>query len=77
MDDSGRATAGTSGMLAGFLPETALRGYLEQNEKITVVDFKELVGLTRKQAVDLLEHFDAAKVTLRLDNERVLRQSGS
>ena len=65
----------TPGTLAKI--ETALRGYLEQNEKITVVDFKDLAGITRKHAVDLLEHFDAAKVTLRLDNERVLRRSSS
>ena len=63
----------TPGTLAHI--ETTLRGYLKEHEKITVVDFKDLVGLTRKHAVDLLEHFDAAKVTIRLDNERVLRQS--
>ena len=34
-----------------------------------------LTGVTRKHAVDLLEHFDTRKVTIRVDNERVLRQT--
>jgi selenocysteine-specific elongation factor len=57
--------------------EAALRGYLEQNAKITVIGFKDLIGVTRKHAVDLLEHYDAEKVTIRLDNERVLRQGAT
>jgi selenocysteine-specific elongation factor len=57
--------------------EAKLRQYLAEREKITVVDFKDLIGLTRKHAVDLLEHFDAEKVTIRLDNERILRQASS
>ncbi|MCH8842843.1 MAG: selenocysteine-specific translation elongation factor [SAR324 cluster bacterium] len=64
-----------------YVPETlegierALRKFLGENEKITVVDFKDLTGVTRKHAVDLLEHFDTRKVTIRVDNERVLRQT--
>ena len=57
--------------------ETRLRNYLQDNERITVIDFKELVGVNRKHAVDLLEHFDAEKVTLRLEDHRVLRQRGA
>ena len=55
----------------------ALRTYLAAHGKITVIDFKDLIGVTRKHAVDLLEHYDAERVTIRLDNERVLRQSAS
>ncbi len=54
--------------------EGRLRGYLKEHERITVIDFKELAGVTRKHAVDLLEHFDAQRVTLRLQDHRVLRQ---
>jgi selenocysteine-specific elongation factor len=54
--------------------ERKLRAYLKEKGRITVIDFKDLVGVTRKHAVDLLEHFDAERVTLRLDNHRVLRQ---
>ena len=57
--------------------EARLRKYLQDNERITVIDFKELVGVNRKHAVDLLEHFDAEKVTLRLEDHRVLRQRGA
>ncbi len=55
--------------------EEKLRGYLKAKEQITVIDFKELMDISRKHAIDLLEHFDAEKVTLRLENHRVLRQS--
>ncbi|MBI4081741.1 MAG: selenocysteine-specific translation elongation factor [Candidatus Lambdaproteobacteria bacterium] len=54
--------------------ESRLREYLHAHASITVIDFKELTGVTRKHAVDLLEHFDAQHVTLRLENHRVLRQ---
>lgn len=47
--------------------------YLKQQEEITVIDFKELLGLARKEAVALLEYFDQSKVTIRLDNIRQLR----
>jgi selenocysteine-specific elongation factor len=55
--------------------EQKLRAYLKEKREISVIDFKDLVGITRKHAVDLLEHFDAERVTLRLDNVRVLRQA--
>jgi len=54
-----------------------LKSYLAENQQITVIDFKDLTGVTRKHAVDLLEHFDAVRVTLRLENHRVLRESQS
>ncbi len=52
-----------------------LRAYLKQKEQITVIDFKELMDISRKHAIDLLEHFDAERITLRLENHRVLRQA--
>ena len=57
--------------------EEQLRAYLLEHGEITVIDFKDLTGVTRKHAVDLLEHFDAIQVTLRLDNHRVLRQTAA
>jgi len=54
--------------------EARLREHLKAHEKITVIDFKDLAGVTRKHAVDLLEYFDAQRVTLRLEDHRVLRQ---
>ncbi|MCH9045393.1 MAG: selenocysteine-specific translation elongation factor [SAR324 cluster bacterium] len=55
--------------------EARLRQYLRDNKQITVIDFKDLTGVARKHAVDLLEHFDAERVTIRLDNHRVLREA--
>jgi len=40
---------------------------------VTVVQFKELAGLARKQAVALLEHFDQLGLTRRQGDARVLR----
>jgi selenocysteine-specific elongation factor len=54
--------------------EARLREHLKAHEKITVIGFKDLAGVTRKHAVDLLEYFDAQRVTLRLEDHRVLRQ---
>jgi selenocysteine-specific elongation factor len=56
--------------------EARLREHLREHQRITVIEFKDLIGVTRKHAIELLEHFDAARVTLRLENEnhRVLRQ---
>jgi selenocysteine-specific elongation factor len=64
-----------------YVPETLatiearLREHLKANGKITVIEFKDLAGITRKHAVDLLEHFDAQRITLRLEDHRVLRQA--
>jgi len=55
--------------------EERLREHLKAHERITVIDFKDLAGVTRKHAVDLLEYFDAQRVTLRLEDHRVLRQT--
>ena len=55
--------------------ERQLRDYLAAHRQITVIDFKDLTGVTRKHAVDLLEHFDATRVTIRLENHRVLREA--
>lgn len=52
-----------------------LRIFLKEKEQITVIDFKELMDISRKHAIDLLEHFDAQKITIRLENHRVLRQT--
>ena len=56
----------------------ALKGklvsFLEKHGEITVPEFKELSGLTRKYLIPLLEHFDLAKVTLRVGDKRVLRK---
>mgnify|MGYP002813290405 CR=1 FL=1 len=56
----------------------ALKGklvaFLARRGEITVPEFKELSGLTRKYLIPLLEHFDLTKVTLRVGDKRVLRK---
>jgi selenocysteine-specific elongation factor len=59
----------------------ALRGIQEKlvallakRGEVTVPEFKEMTGLSRKYIIPLLEHFDATKVTLRVGDKRVLRK---
>jgi hypothetical protein len=40
---------------------------------LSVIEFKALTGLARKQAVAMLEHFDALGLTRREGDARVLR----
>ncbi len=52
-----------------------LVAFLEKKGEITVPEFKELAGgISRKYVIPLLEHFDLAKVTLRIGDKRVLRK---
>jgi selenocysteine-specific elongation factor len=48
--------------------------FLSARGEITVPEFKELCGLSRKYTIPLLEHFDGLKVTLRVGDKRVLRK---
>jgi len=59
----------------------ALRGiqeklvaFLAKRGEVTVPEFKEMTGLSRKYIIPLLEHFDAMKVTLRVGDKRLLRK---
>ena len=45
----------------------------ELSSPFGVGDFKDLIGVSRKYAVPLLEYFDANGVTRRVGNDRVLR----
>ncbi len=48
--------------------------FLAKRGEVTVPEFKEMTGLSRKYIIPLLEHFDATKVTLRVGDKRVLRK---
>ena len=59
----------------------ALRGiqeklvaFIGKRGEITVPEFKEMTGLSRKYIIPLLEHFDGQKVTLRVGDKRILRK---
>jgi len=50
-----------------------LISYLNENQKINLAEFRDLIDTSRKNAVALLEYFDAAKLTKRQEDYRVLR----
>jgi len=52
--------------------ESRLRGILAEQETITVAQFRDAIGSSRKVAVPLLEYFDSARVTRRVGDVRVL-----
>ncbi|MFA5866672.1 MAG: selenocysteine-specific translation elongation factor [Actinomycetota bacterium] len=52
--------------------EAAARKLIEENGKMTVSEFKDKTGTTRKYAVPLLEYFDRQKITKRDGDYRVL-----
>ncbi len=53
--------------------KTRLAEHLKQHQTMDVAAFKALLNIGRKQAVELLEYFDAQHVTLRVGNHRILR----
>ncbi|MCE5200562.1 MAG: selenocysteine-specific translation elongation factor [Armatimonadota bacterium] len=56
--------------------ENAIRSYLATNGQITVAQFRDLVGSSRKYVVPLLEYFDEKKVTRRAGDVRTLFKQG-
>lgn len=54
-----------------------LISYLKHNKSITLAEFRDLLGTSRKFALPLLEHFDEIKVTKRIEDRRILYKSGS
>lgn len=54
--------------------EAKLRAHLGAHPELTPQDWKELTGTSRKFSIPLAEHFDAQKVTLRVGDNRRLRQ---
>jgi selenocysteine-specific elongation factor len=49
---------------------------LTEKKEITAAEFRDLLGITRKHAIPLLEYFDTVRVTLRVGDKRVLRSQG-
>ncbi len=46
--------------------------YARNKSIIDIASFKELAGITRKNAIPLLEYFDSIRVTRRVGNERMI-----
>jgi selenocysteine-specific elongation factor len=53
--------------------ESLLVQYLREHREVTPIEFKDLLGVSRKFAIPLLEYFDSQKVTIRVGDKRVLR----
>lgn len=51
-----------------------LEGYFAENEELGPQDFKELVGLSRKFSIPLLEFMDKEKITMRVGDKRRFRK---
>lgn len=50
-----------------------LVSHIRKNGSIKAAEFRDLIGCGRKLAIELLEYFDSARVTLRCGDERTLR----
>ncbi len=50
--------------------------HLREKKDIGPADMKDLIGVTRKYAIPLMEYFDAQRVTVRQGERRVLRGGG-
>ena len=46
--------------------------FIKENSSMTLAEFRDITGSSRKYSVLILEHFDKNKITLRSENKRVL-----
>ncbi len=51
----------------------SLIDFLKKNGEITTPQFKDLTGVSRKYTIPLMEYFDLNQVTVRVGDNRVLR----
>lgn len=72
----------------GFLVQVSVGYYIEKGvledaikklkatgwEKFTISEFKELLGISRKYAVPLLEYLDSQRITIRTKDYRILKK---
>ncbi|MBI2153813.1 MAG: selenocysteine-specific translation elongation factor [Candidatus Rokubacteria bacterium] len=56
--------------------EEKLVGFLKEKKEITPADMKDLLGVSRKYAIPLMEYFDGQRITTRVGDKRVLRGAG-
>ncbi|MBI3625423.1 MAG: selenocysteine-specific translation elongation factor [Candidatus Rokubacteria bacterium] len=56
--------------------EDKLVAYLKEKKEIGPAEMKDLLGISRKYAIPLMEYFDGQRVTTRVGDRRVLRAAG-
>ncbi|MFH1157115.1 MAG: selenocysteine-specific translation elongation factor [Pseudomonadota bacterium] len=54
--------------------ENRLVAFLKQNGEITTPQFKDMIGLSRKFIIPLIEYFDSINLTIRVGDSRQLRR---
>jgi selenocysteine-specific elongation factor len=54
--------------------EEKLIGFLKSKGKITTPEFKDMIGISRKFIIPLIEYFDSINLTIRVGDERQLRR---
>ena len=55
--------------------EARVAAFLRERKEITPQDMKDLLGISRKYAIPLLEYLDAQRLTVRVGDKRVLREA--
>ncbi|HLE42477.1 MAG TPA: selenocysteine-specific translation elongation factor [Methylomirabilota bacterium] len=55
--------------------EARVAAFLREKKEISPQDMKDLLGVSRKYAIPLLEYLDAQRLTVRLGDRRVLRDA--
>ena len=53
----------------------AIRAYATEHGEVTVADVRDLFGTSRKYALALLEHLDRSRITRRVGDARVMRET--
>jgi selenocysteine-specific elongation factor len=51
-----------------------LIAFLQDNDEISTLQFKELTGASRKYTIPIMEYFDRSQITVRVGDNRVLRK---
>jgi selenocysteine-specific elongation factor len=54
-----------------------VRDWFRSHSEISPGDFRDITGISRKNGVSLLEHFDKEQITMRVGDKRVLRGRSS
>ncbi|MGL4909635.1 MAG: SelB C-terminal domain-containing protein, partial [Cetobacterium sp.] len=61
-------------ILKGFYNESLnkLYSHFEINKNITLAEYRDVLGCSRKTALIFLEHFDKKNITKKIENYRIL-----
>ncbi len=52
-----------------------LKAALMERGELTAAEFRDILGITRKHAIPLLEYFDGERLTMRVGDKRLLREA--